>query len=180
MEKEPINVLIENYKNGISPGECVEKLIKRFYLLIHKYARKLYNYEFEDAYQEMILALIESINKIDYIKNEGECVKFISNALRFRTMELYRKDKMHRNNTIYLSNELDKVEDTYDKYKEAEFFIDLKRSEIIKNWLDQKIVEGIVYENLDDAQIAKKYKVSRQYINRRKKYIFERLKLKAN
>lgn len=180
MEKDAINVLIENYKKGISQEECVEKLINRFYLLIHKYARKLYNYDFEDAYQEMILTLLESINKIDYFKNEGECVNYISNALRFRALELYRKDKIYRNNTIYLSDELDKAEDTYDKYKEAEFFIDLKRSEIIKSWLDRKIVNGIVYENLSDAQIAKKCKVSRQYINRRKKYIFKKLKMKIN
>lgn len=45
--------------------------------IINKFVKKLYNEEYEDVNQELILAVIEAVNKIEFYDNEGRCVNFL-------------------------------------------------------------------------------------------------------
>lgn len=62
--------------------EQFPRLIELMNPLINKYARTLYKDEKEDVRSELILALWESVSKLNYIENEGQCVLFITNALK--------------------------------------------------------------------------------------------------
>ena len=73
--------------------EVFAKLIEYMNPLINKYVRLLYKDDHEDMRGELILALWESVVKIDYCNNEGECFSYINKALKNKFLELYRKSK---------------------------------------------------------------------------------------
>lgn len=75
--------------------EQFPRLIELMNPLINKYARTLYKDEKEDVRSELILALWESVSKLNYIENEGQCVLFITNALKNKFYELYRNSKKY-------------------------------------------------------------------------------------
>ncbi len=72
--------------------------------LICKYMRVLYKDENEDVRSELVLALWEAITKIKYVENEGQCVTYLTNALRNKFYELYRNSRKEHDN--YFSSEM--------------------------------------------------------------------------
>ena len=68
-------------------------LIRKMDPLINKYVLLLYKDEKEDIYAEMTLALWESFQKLNYYEEDGQIIKFLSNALRNRFLELYKQSK---------------------------------------------------------------------------------------
>ncbi|MCI9435724.1 MAG: sigma-70 family RNA polymerase sigma factor [Lachnospiraceae bacterium] len=82
--------LLKDIKNN---KDEFAKLIEYMNPLINKYVRLLYKDEAEDIREELILALWESVLKINYCNNDGECFSYINNALKNKFLELYRKSK---------------------------------------------------------------------------------------
>ena len=82
--------LLKDIKNN---KDEFAKLIESMNPLLNKYVRLLYKDEAEDIREELILALWESVLKINYCNNDGECFSYINNALKNKFLELYRKSK---------------------------------------------------------------------------------------
>ncbi len=141
--------------------------------LICKYMRVLYKDENEDVRSELVLALWEAITKIKYVENEGQCVTYLTNALRNKFYELYRNSRKEHDN--YFSSEMTML-DT-EMFEENEYDDLIVKSDLDKyleeyTGMRHEIYKSILFENLSDHEIAKKYDVTRQYVNRLKKQLY--------
>lgn len=173
--EESLAKLIMEYKNGNK--NSLERIINKMYPLINKYARKLFNLEYEDMQQEMIIAVIEAVVKIKSIHSEYECLAYIVTSVKNKYLEMTRISLELKN--IDLNNNYDfilKLENNNDLFLDIEFEYDLKKSCKINSSMKKKIVEYILFQGLNDTEIAKELHISRQYVNRCKKEIFSSIK----
>lgn len=120
--------------------------------------------------EELCLALIESIHKIQKIENEGQCVQYFANAIRNRFYEIYRawkslKREMPGNDELLTLN----IADSKNYYSEIEFFIDMVSGAECKSDLQKEIMKCCILEEISDTDIANRLNISRQYVNRCKK-----------
>lgn len=160
--------------------ENFAKLLEYMNPLINKYVRLLYKDESEDMRAELMLALWESILKMNYYNNDGECVTYINNALRNKFLELYRKSKKLHD---YQSTvELEEIpENTDSKILNTEFSDVIFREDINRllghvNERKKQLSFQILLEDKSDAEIAKNFNISRQYVNRERKKLYTKLK----
>ncbi len=148
--------------------------------LISKYVRLLYKDEPEDIREELLLALWESVLKIDYCNNDGECLSYINNALRNKFLELYRKSK--KQHDFQSTLELEEIPDSQNLKTSSVDFSDIIFREDIKHLFPhatenkQQLFKQILLEGKSDAEIAKSFDVSRQYINRLRNKLYSHLK----
>lgn len=171
-----IATLIEN---TLKDKNEFDALLKRLTPLINKYVSSLYKDEPEEIRAEMVLALWEAVTKIKYYDNDGKCLAFLSGALRNKFLELYRKSKMkHDFDVLGITEEILEQEDLKNKFDEMIFKEDIKK--LLANYSEKKrqIFNDIIFEDKSDAYIAKKYVLTRQYVNRLRKKFFEELKEK--
>ena len=146
--------------------------------LIKKYMRLLYKDEKEDVHSEMILALWEAVTKIEYCEKEGECLAFLCTALKNRFYELYRKSRKEHDNVLLLENNddiniyrIEHVEDLENVVFDVD--VELFLSEYTET--KREIFRRIILENKSDAEIAKIFSVTRQYINRLRKELYKEM-----
>lgn len=174
--KYSIIELVERYKYGIDKEDNLLKIIECMEPIINKYSKALGWKEYEDSQQELKLAVIEAINKIEVYDHEGKVIIFFTNAIRNRFYEIYRKNK-------HLKNEENSEIETFEvihnyastHYDDVEFKIDLEKLIKCNSMTQQKIAYYILYKGSTDTEIAEHLKVSRQYVNRCKKTIFKML-----
>lgn len=168
--------IVKAHKANQEKEENMLKIIDCMQPLIRKYVRQVYWAEEEDVRQELILAVIEAVDKMDACDSEGGCVVFLGNAIRNRLFELYRK---YRRTQVEESVEMEAFDymegrDTYD-YCDTEFQIDLEQMLHLSSTTQKRIASYILYEQKTDSEIARCLKFSRQYVNRCKKEIFKQL-----
>lgn len=171
-----ISNLIYTYKTNGANEESLLEIINKFKPLIKKYAKKFPQYEYEDMYQELVVALIEAVHKIELYENEGQCVKYLSTAIRRKFGELYRKRKQMENNQIEVLPLIEDVRDEENPYEKIELYVDLYQLQKSKNSIQSQIAFYILEKDMSDTTISKILGVSRQYVNRCKKSIFRELK----
>lgn len=152
-------------------------LVEKMNPLIKKYTRLLYKDESEDVRSEFLLALWEALLKMEFYDNDGKCMTFLCNALRNRFFELYRASKKQHDTQGTLDEDM-----LSQLSAEENSFYDFIVREDIKNILaeesemKQNICYAILFEELPDAEIAKRYGISRQYVHRVKKHLYLKLK----
>ena len=169
-------------------------LLKRFTPLINKYVGSLYKDEPEEIRAEMVLALWEAVTKIKYYDNDGKCLAYLALAAFAKCsrkrgtwliargnkfLELYRKSKIKHD--FYISGipeETFEQEDFKNRFDEMIFKEDIKK--LLSDYSEKKrqIFNDIIFEDKSDTYIAKKYGLTRQYVNRLRKNFFEELKEK--
>lgn len=164
-------------KNIHGDKEQFSNLVIKMNPLIKKYMRILYKDEKEDVRSELVLALWEAVIKLQYIENEGQCIAYLSNALRNKFYELYRNSRKEHDKEFCSEMEL---MDTI-IFEEVEY-----EDLVVKNDLDKylkeyaglryQIYKTILFENLSDQEIAVKYNVTRQYVNRLKRELYSDLR----
>ena len=169
--------LIQSYKRDGNDQSLVS-IIDRMEPLLKKYARALYYFEYEDMHQELIIALIEAVKRIQTLDNEGKVMRYIINGVKNRFLELYRKQTIQKQEINY-----EDIEDISNKtegnepFKDIEFYIDIGMISVLqKKTIKSKIAEYIIYNEATDSEIAEKLHISRQYVNRCKKEIFNELR----
>ena len=145
--------------------------------VINKYAKKLIGSGYEDMRQELLIAVIEAVERLGRYENEGQCITYLVKAIKLRYLELYRKSKAWRERFTHLDETyMESIGDNKEVYADIEFGIDLKKIEKANNSLKREIIESILNYGMNDAEIACKLQISRQYVNRCKKEIFAELK----
>jgi len=145
------------------------QLINKMTPLIEKYTRLLYKDEKEDVRSEMMLVLWESVTKISYCEKDGECLAYLSKALRNRFYDLYRKSRKQHDHQLLTENDsvFDIIRDENSKdLEDAIFSIDIEA--FLKRYIGKKreIFETIIFGNKSDTEIAEIFSVTRQYVNR--------------
>ncbi len=172
---EKLSILIKEFKNG--DGTKFLLIVEKMEPLINKYIRLLYKDEKEDMYSEFVLYLLEAITKMDYYKEEGQCINFLKNTIRNKFYELYKKSKRHYDNVTVMNDEY--FDDMY--YKQSEYEDIITREDISKFVLNAKgkqyqILYAMIYKDETDIEIAKRFDVSRQYVNRVRRKFYSLLK----
>ncbi len=136
--------LIKNCKNRVDKEQNTLKIVDRFMPMIIKNAKQLSFMEFDDVKQELIIAVILAIEKIETFEYEGKCVNFIVTAIRNRYLELYREAKKLKDNQIPM-DEFYKENNVCAKnqFEEVEFLIDISYKQ--KEWgiMKYKIITGV-------------------------------------
>ena len=155
------------------------QLINKMTPLIEKYTRLLYKDEKEDVRSEMMLVLWESVTKISYCEKDGECLAYLSKALRNRFYDLYRKSRKQHDHQLLTENDsvFDIIRDENSKdLEDAIFSIDIEA--FLKRYIGKKreIFETIIFGKKSDTEIAEIFSVTRQYVNRLRRELYQELK----
>ncbi len=137
--EQSISNLISMYKTNPQNEDSLLEIINKFKPLVKKYAKKFPNYEFEDISQELVIAIIEAVHKIETYEKEGQCIKYISTSIKRKFVELYRKRKQVENNQTEVVPLIDEVCDKKDYYKQVELYADLYNLQKTKNVVQSQI-----------------------------------------
>lgn len=147
--------------------DAMTHLLELLNPLIKSYAKKMFFLEREDAQQEIIIAIIEAVKGISKCENDGQCLAYITNAVKFKFSHLCKKNI--KKQAIESINEKDLNQAAYyEKYEniEMEYDIQVKKQSMTKN---QKDILDYILLGYSDREISDKLGISRQYINRIKK-----------
>lgn len=156
-------------------GELVNKMEP----LIEKYTRLLFKDEKEDVRSEMILALWESVTRINYCEKDGECLAFLSTALKNKFYELYRKSKKQHDYQLFVENDevfdISRDENVTDM-EDAIFNVDVEV--FLKKYTGKKqeIFKTIILRDESDAEIAGNFSVTRQYVNKLRRELYKEVR----
>lgn len=146
------------------------KVITLMKPLIKSYIKKAFFLDQDDAQQEMILAIIESVKRIPHCSSDGECINYIRNAVRINFAHLCKKNIFHQYEKEMSDYENEKKYN--EKYSDIECWVDV--SNLVNTLSDKKKnLVLLLLQGKSDQEIATELKVSRQYINRIKKEIFK-------
>lgn len=135
--------------------------------LLKKYAGKIHCMEYEDAFQELSLTLLETLPYLDIHQSEGKSVKYMETAIVNRYRSLCRQ-YLSLPQTEAIEDKTDTLADPF-QYDESKMDVENFIASLPENSLSYKILMMYYYEELSDAQIGDKLGVSRQYVNRIKK-----------
>ena len=141
--------LIQNYQNGIPNSDS--EILKRMEPLVKGYASRIHCMEREDSIQELYLTLLKTLPYLSSSSSEGECIRYMQTSVENRYRSLCRS---------CLS----------EPEKDVTAYINSYPSDSVQ----RKILSMYFYQDKSDAQIARKLKLSRQYVNRMKKKLILR------
>ena len=153
--EQTVNQAIMECKAGKNREGNLNWIIQKFQPVICKYAGKLYSLEYEDAVQELSEALI------------GIKLKFYE--LRRKSIVEYEY-RMH-SEQIDVNTNITCTDD----YSEIEWKLELKKLKDKSSPMECHIIDGMVWE-ISDVELADLLHVSRQYINRKRRQLMQRLK----
>lgn len=176
MRGNNISEKIIKYKNG-DPQAMTDILIQMCPLVM-KYARKIHFMEYEDALQELNLALFRAIISIPEGKSEEKIVAYIVTVIKNAYRKLCREYLTREETVDCVSMDDDSnVGFQLDGYS-GEFqddvilHLDFTRyiqKEYRKNRVKGQILYLLYFNNMTDMEIADNLKVTRQYVNRVKR-----------
>ena len=172
--------LLMQYKSG--DKEAFVEICEKMTSLIVKYARILKFDEMEDMKSELVLAMLECVERIEIYTNEQEVLRYIKQAVKFRFHELYRRSKKQMNE-VNLDNEDTEFVDIIFRYYPNDFGDIIYRQDMNSYIISlpeskREIARGILLDGSSDAEIGDKMHVTRQYVHRVRKEIYGRLRKK--
>lgn len=172
--RDNLRTLIKDYKNGDKSKFL--GILEKMKPQIMKYVRILYKDEKEDTYSELVLYLLEALNKMEYYDTEGQCVYYMSKALQNKFHELYKKSRKHFDHTIPVDTE-SFYDYSYTPVDYDDIIAKEDLSKLISCLPDRQhtICYAIVFRNESDTIIGDKYEISRQYVNRVRKKLYKLL-----
>ncbi|WP_294238772.1 RNA polymerase sigma factor [Pseudobutyrivibrio sp.] len=160
------NELVHRFKNG--DEDVFFEILDEFNPLIIKYSSALYKDEFDDIKSELILALWQALCKIKAYDESKQIVKYISNAMHMKFLELYRNSKSYHDNELLVTN--DDYFSNIQDLKSSVGFLVIKADvdSYIETLTGKKktIADYIIYQQYSDIQISEALNISRQYVNR--------------
>lgn len=142
-------------------------LLERLNPLIRSYTKKMFFLEKEDAQQEIVIAIIEAVKGIVKCENDGQCLSYINNAVKFKFAHLCKQNIKKKENESTDEMDLNQVA-YFEKYADAEMECDIQMK---KNFMTKKQKDILNYLLLEysDKEISDRLGISRQYVNRIKK-----------
>lgn len=174
---DSIQTLIKEYKDGNK--EKFLLITDKMEPLISKYVRLLYKDEKEDMHSEFVLCLLEAVIAMEYYQEEGQCIYFLSRALKNKFLELYKKSKLRFDSEMVMEDEFfTGIDMNQSEYEDCVFLEDLKELMLKQEGKQYNILCDIIFKDEPDAVIAKKNLVSRQYVHRIRKKFYNLLKEK--
>ena len=174
--EQTVNQAIMECKAGKNREGNLNWIIQKFQPVICKYAGKLYSLEYEDAVQELNEALIMAVVSIDVCNAEGQSIAYLVKGIKLKFYELRRKSIVEYEYRMH-SEQIDVNTNITctDDYSEIEWKLELKKLRDKSRPMECHIIDGMVWE-ISDVELADLLHVSRQYINRKRRQLMQRLK----
>lgn len=162
--------LIQNYQNGIPDSDS--EILKRMEPLVKGYASRIHCMEREDSIQELYLTLLKTLPYLSSSSSEGECIRYMQTSVENRYRSLCRSclSEPEKDDFDSCSVSLQAPDSFDDTYYDVTAYINSYPSDSVQ----RKILSMYFYQDKSDAQIARKLKLSRQYVNRMKKKLILR------
>lgn len=162
--------LIQNYQNGIPDSDS--EILKRMEPLVKGYASRIHCMEREDSTQELYLTLLKTLPYLSSSSSEGECIRYMQTSVENRYRSLCRSclSEPEKDDFDSCSVSLQAPDSFDDTYYDVTAYINSYPSDSVQ----RKILSMYFYQDKSDAQIARKLKLSRQYVNRMKKKLILR------
>lgn len=166
---------VELVLNAKKRNDSMLKLLERMNPLVKSYGKKMFFLDREDAEQEIILSIIEAVHFIRKCETDGQCLTYINNAAKFKYAELCKKNIKKEIFEEWDDRELGKQ--TYiEKYNEVDARYDMTTRLCLLSKKQKNICRFLLL-GYSDREIANHMKVSRQYVNRVKKEIGNKIGL---
>lgn len=167
------NTFAEIVSSAQTNPESMMIVLNKMKPLIKSFAKKLFFLEFEDAIQELNISVIECVKKMPYSDNDGKCINYIHNSVKFKFLYLCRKHSLESDLTEHI--ELDDSSMVYnERYHDFEEYYDLE-VRLKQLTSTQRKITFCLFCGFSDSETAKALGLSRQYVNRIKKSIFKKL-----
>lgn len=160
MNNESLMEMIKRYREG--NREIFMTILEKMNPLLNHYVWKLNFMEREDARQELIVGLLEGIQKISYVRSEGECINYVKACVRHTYLEIVRKEQKYFAERL----EEERAVDHYGAIEYCEVMMDLEQYIDSLNGREQKIVIKIVKYHKTDDEISTEMDITRQYANK--------------
>lgn len=138
-----------------------------------KYTNYMYKDEKEDIYAELILALWESITRIEYYNNEGKIINYFHTAIKNKFFEIYRTSRKKSDNECSFDNDalLNITGQSEDVFNQIVFWEDMRDFLRLFSGKKKLVYICIIVEGLSDTEISQRLSLSRQYTNRLRKQL---------
>ena len=162
---ETIISLIQKQRAG--DVQAAQEICRRMSPLLKKYAARLYCMEYDDAMQELYIALLETFPYLDPAKTEAECLNYIQTAGHNRYCFLCRG--------CLSVPQSESIEDSIDTlsapspFDESYYDICNYIKTLPEKGMRRQIMSLFFFQYKTDSEIAEILHVSRQYVNRIKK-----------
>ena len=142
--------------------------------LIRKCVRRLYKDDKEEVHAELVAALWGAVCRIGSYEDDAKAKTYLNNAVTYKFHELYRESCKYNNNILVTEEEeFEKKESGSDSYTDVVTMGDLARIMDKFEGKKRQIVELIFYREYTDSQAASEIGVSRQYVHRVRKSLYE-------
>ena len=145
--------------------KALEEILIQMTPLVKNYAAKIHFMEYEDAMQELYIALLKCIPKLSSDKTIAESIRYMEVSVKNAYRRLCKKNLALKGKIEieYLTDGTVSKKNTVD-LNDVEFFmtIDSFKEKNRKKWT---ILQLSLKQNMTDAEIARYLGVSRQYIN---------------
>ena len=162
---ETIISLIQKQRAG--DVQSAQEICRRMSPLLKKYAARLYCMEYDDAMQELYIALLETFPYLDPAKTEAECLNYIQTTVHNRYRFLCRG--------CLSVPQSESIEDSIDTlsapspFDESYYDICNYIKTLPEKGMRRQIMSLFFFQYKTDSEIAEILHVSRQYVNRIKK-----------
>lgn len=162
---ETIISLIQKQRAG--DVQAAQEICRRMSPLLKKYAARLYCMEYDDAMQELYIALLETFPYLDPAKTEAECLNYIQTTVHNRYRFLCRG--------CLSVPQSESIEDSIDTlsapspFDESYYDICNYIKTLPEKGMRRQIMSLFFFQYKTDSEIAQILHVSRQYVNRIKK-----------
>lgn len=164
-----MSTLLSLVRSAQKDTKQMAKLLSQFEPLIRKYARMLHRLEPEDAMQEMSLAFLQIIQKLDLQMFDGPepdkfFLSYLQRAMKSRFLDLVKR----QNNIIFvdLDNALNLNQE--DGSLSPEELAELREMLASLTGLQREVILAKYLYGYSDVEIAGRLHVSRQAVNRAK------------
>lgn len=167
---------IRLYKETLD-NQYIMDIIVAFEPLLNKYSRKFTLDDQPDIKQELIITIIVAVNKMQKFDVDGECVNYIKTSIKNRYHKLL-EDEIKVNKIEYLAEYMeDIVSDKQDEQlKICEIVCCIKKSNTQLSIRKQQMLLDLFVNFYTESQIAERYGVTRQYVNRIKREFIAQIK----
>lgn len=170
MEKSFFEI-VKNANNG--DEKSIMEVLERFDKTIKKFSREL---EYEMAETDLIIALIEGIQKLEFdnfkVENDGIIVNYIYCILKNKKIDLLRKYIKQKNREIQVDFNILEIPDEF--IYENNLMIEELFKMLTENQKD--IIVSKFFLGYSDQEIAKEFNISRQAVNKTKNKALEKMK----
>lgn len=151
---------------------CLLEIINMFKPLIKKYAYKM---NYEDAESDLIVGIIQLIQNMPLLTNDGQAVNYINQSIYTLYIKYIKQQIIKRENECpYDTEMLSNLNTLYEDFSEPN--IDLHNALKSLPFLQQQIVILKFFYMMSDKEIISRLGISRQSVYKNKIKALEKLK----